>query len=192
MKRAGDGGGNRVKRHIATAWIQIRARPGARALAAIALLAVCASGFGCSSPPPASPGWPKGLELEMLVTAGDDVASLYLVRPDGTISWGGGYDARHGRTSWTGPLTGEEIDQLHRLLDELEWFTRAPASAADDDGAPRGEPAYRIKLRWRNGKRDYTVRGPSPDVAPIEELLQRAARRRLDVFLQTLPKAGER
>lgn len=124
-----------------------------------------------------------GLKLELLVHGEANLAVLYRVSRDGTIGYGGGADARNRTITWTGQMTPGEIDELHALLQQHGWFDGAPRST----GEPQ-ERVSRIKLRHAGRSYSYKVRGISPDVTPIEQLLDRVARRRFERFLESLPK----
>ena len=131
-----------------------------------------------------------GVALEMLIESGESSVALYRVEPSGTIGFGGGFDARLNKTTWTGRMRTEEIDELLALLDTDGWFEADPASIS----APP-DHTYRITLSGPKGRRRFEVeggrRGNGPDVAPLAELLERISRRRLDDFLDALPKPGE-
>ncbi len=147
-------------------------------IATAAALTGCAAGGSPDSPT-------GGIALEMIVRGEANLAALYRVDRDGSISFGGGVDARNDRVTWTGSMTAAEIDELRRLLEEYGWFERVPVST--------GEPPqrrYRIWLRWPGGRKRYKVRGSSPDITPIHDHLERVARRRLggDPVIQALPR----
>ncbi len=128
-----------------------------------------------------------GLKLELLVHGEANLAVLYRVSEDGMIGYGGGADARNRTITWTGQMTAGEIDELRALLHQHGWFGGAPRST----GEPK-ERVSRIKLSHAGRSHSYKVRGRSPDVTPIEQLLDRVARRRFERFLESLPKAGTR
>ena len=140
--------------------------------------------LGCSGSSRVDPqSTTGGLSLKMLVVTEDNAAALYHVQPDGTIHFGGGLDARQENTTWSGPMTAEEIQELHDLLTHHGWFATSPVST----DRPKGR-SYRIQLRWPQGRQTYRVIGRSLDVTPIEQLLAQAAGRRHEAFLQTLPR----
>lgn len=140
--------------------------------------------FGCAGGARVDPQSPTGgLSLKMLVLTQDNAAAMYRVEPDGTIHFGGGLDARQEKTTWSGPMTAEEIQQLRHLIAQHGWYDAGPAST----GRPSGR-SYRIQLRWPQGRRSFRVIGRSLDVTPIEQLLAHAAGRRHEAFLETLPK----
>jgi hypothetical protein len=146
----------------------------------IAALAVLLA--GCSGPDAGSAT--RGLSLEVWDRGLENRAVLYRVEIDGTLSFGGGMDAIHQRTSWTGSLTAEEIDRLWVVLEDHGWFS------GDVRAASTGEPRRRqcrIRLWWPGGRRQYRIRGENPDVEPVEALLAEASRRRLGPDLEALP-----
>ena len=150
------------------------------------MLAMCATitFLGCSGGSRVDPQSPTGsLSLAMLVLTEDNAAALYRVEPDGSIHFGGGLDARLEKTTWSGPMTAEEIQQLHDLLERHGWYDAGP----DSTDRPQGR-SYRIQLRWPQGRRSYRLTGRSDDVTPIEQLLSQAAGRRHEAFLETLPR----
>lgn len=140
--------------------------------------------LGCAGGSRVNPQSPTGgLSLKMLVLTQDNAAAMYRVEPDGTIHFGGGLDARQEKTTWSGPMTREEIQQLRDLIAQHGWYDAGPAST----GRPPGR-SYRIQLRWPQGRQTFRVIGRSLDVTPIEQLLAQAAGRRHEAFLETLPK----
>ncbi len=150
------------------------------------MLAATLAAFGCAGGSRVDPQSPTGgLSLKMLVLTQDNAAAMYRVEPDGTIHFGGGLDARQEKTTWSGPMTAKEIQQLRDLIARHGWYDADPAS----NGRPPGR-SYRIQLRWPQGRRTVHVIGRSLDVTPIERVLAQAAGRRHDAFLDTLPKAN--
>ncbi len=121
--------------------------------------------------------------MEITVIGGRHVTALYRVDQDGALHFGGGLDGRLGKTSWTGQMSAGEIQELRDLLTRHDWFGADPVSTGDPPGW-----SYDIKLTWPQGRRSFRVIGRSPAVDPIEEFLDRIARRRFDAFLDTLPK----
>ena len=148
------------------------------------MLAATLGAFGCAGGSRVDPQSPTGgLSLKMLVLTQDNAAAMYRVEPDGTIHFGGGLDARQEKTTWSGPMTAQEIQHLRDLIAQHGWYDAGPAST----GRPPGR-SYRIQLRWPQGRRTFRIIGRSLDVTPIERLLAHAAGRRHDAFLDTLPK----
>ncbi len=140
--------------------------------------------LGCSGGSRVDPQSPTGgLSLKMLVLTQDNAAAMYRVEPDGTIHFGGGLDARQEKTTWSGPMTVEEIRQLRDLIEQHGWYDAGPTSTDRPPGR-----SYRIQLRWPQGRQTFRVIGRSLDVTPIEQLLAQAAGRRHEAFLDTLPK----
>ena len=141
---------------------------------------------GCSSLSGADPhSVTRGLSLDMYAWGEGNFAVFYRVGTDGSLGFGGGVDARVQNVSWTGALTAEEIDRLWVLLEEHGWFSGAVKAATTGDPKRR---QYRLRVRWPDGQKKYRVKGENPGVAPVEELLGAAARRRMDGFLETLPQ----
>lgn len=143
---------------------------------------------GCASNPAARERLPDrtdGLDLRLYIEMNEHTAVLYRVRPEGTLSFGGGRDAFFGHMSWTGDMTDEEIAQLHALLDEHAWFVREPRS--------NGEPQdYRIEINATGSQRArarYRIQGKSAAVEPIADFLSQIALRRLQPELDRLPQA---
>lgn len=153
--------------------------PGLVATLVVLAATGCAPRGGADSPT-------GGLSLRLKVTGDENLAALYEVSADGVLAFGGGIDAQRDRVTWEGAMTGPEIDRLRALVEEHEWYTRRPVSS----GEPK-ERRYRIKLRWPGGGKYYKVRGASPDVVQVQELLDKIARRRFDAYLRSLPAAKE-
>ena len=155
-------------------------------LVCIAIIALVAN-TGCSSTSAVKANSPTGgLSLKMSITGKDNLAALYRVDQDGSIHFGGGQDAQINKTSGTGQLTKQDVEQLRALLTEHGWFTAEPASSSVD-----ADRKYRIDLRWPVGNRNFKVTGKGSMIAPIEDLLVKFANRRHDLFLESLPKASE-
>jgi hypothetical protein len=143
--------------------------------------------FGCATTPGArGPDVTGGLTLEVYVEAGGGSFARYRVEKDGVLRFGGGQDAIDRRSTWSGPMTDEEIARLRALIDEHHWLEADPPST----GQP---PERRIEVRLRKGgiRRSFTIIGESDDVAPVLELLETAALRRHEEFLRRLPRPGE-
>jgi hypothetical protein len=141
-------------------------------------LAGCASSHGPRANSPTS-----GLELTMFVRDSTSAEAFYRVWRDGTLGFGGGMDARLERTSWTGPMSAEEIRALHRLLEVHNWYSANPVSTH----APKDQ-LYRITVHAPQARKRFRVKGESPDVQPIRKLLEHASLRRLEGELQRLPE----
>ena len=122
-----------------------------------------------------------GLSLEMHVVGEQNLSVFYRVDENGMLGFGGGVDARERNVSWTGPMTEEEIERLRELVREHGWYDRKPTSTGEPE-----QRVYRIAFRSPEGSRRFTVRGASPDITPIENLLSDVSRGRLHPFLDSL------
>jgi hypothetical protein len=171
---------------------QTRGRPAAErsavapallVVAALAALAVpgCATGLGADGP-----GRTGGRTVEMMVQRPERSFARYRVERDGRLRFAGGTDALDRKFTWSGPLTGDEIDALFARLDELGWWRADPVSS----GKPPDVRA-RIELTGPGGRRSFDVIGADPGAASVETILAAAARRRLDGVLDGLPRAGD-
>ncbi len=154
------------------------------------LWAVIAVGLltGCSFHGAADPLSPTGgIAMEMQVAGEGNLAALYRVQPDGKIQFGGGAEARNRRITWTGQMTAREIQQLRELLEQYGWFDTAPTFPRRD--MPKPKRSYRLTLSWPGGRWHRRVRGASPQVTEIHDLLEQIARRRLEGhrILEALP-----
>jgi hypothetical protein len=127
-----------------------------------------------------------GISLQLRLTDEAGKAVVYHVDPDGMLHFGGGMDAAVDRTTWSGPLTEAEAAELRRRLEGGHWFDRElPAT---------GEPAERrwwIEVRGPAGRRRHKLRGECPEAEAVEALLENAARRRLDRFMERMPEPGQ-
>ncbi len=124
----------------------------------------------------------NGLELSMFSRDATGAEVLYEVKQDGTLGFGGGLSARLDKTTWTGALTPEESQELHRLLEEQNWFQDDPPS----DGQPEGQ-TYRVMINTAECRRRFSIEGESPGLKRLRELLAKASLRRLDSDLKKLP-----
>lgn len=150
----------------------------------------CLAMGGCASSPRVA--WDgsspmAGVMLEMLVRRDASQAVFYRVQPDGALGWGGGQAALARETTWQGTLTDEEATALLALLDRHQW--RSGGATAS------GEPptlVHEIRLDSPEGSQRYRLVGDEAGLREIRGLLENASRRRLDSFIETLPKAGDR
>ncbi len=124
-----------------------------------------------------------GVELSLYVRDASGAEMLYDVKRDGTLSFGGGMDARLGNTTWTGMMTEEEIRQLHELLSQREWFKAKLRSTDEPEGV-----LYRVSINAPQSRRRFTLKGEHESVKPVRELLEKVALRRLEGDLERLPK----
>ncbi len=129
----------------------------------------------------------EGFWLELWILGEENYATLYRVNGARALGFGGGAVAFNRKLSWAGRLQDEEYDRLQELLGEHGWFDGTIASTDE----PRRRVA-RIRLRWPGGSRRLKVTGASPDVEPVRQLLDHAARRRFEPELEILPQAGDR
>ncbi len=127
-----------------------------------------------------------GVRLELYAKLGMNADALYRVRPDGTISFGGGTRARNGNYSWTGQLTLAECDELLQTLRTYGWFDREPQSS----GQPE-DHVYQGSISWPSGKNRWEVIGNSPDIQPVYDWLDHVSRRRFDEYLDLMTRPGK-
>lgn len=127
-----------------------------------------------------------GIAVE-LFTSGENLEAVYYrVTPAGRIDYAGGHRAHEREPQWEGPLTTEEITRLRELLESDGWWTGAVTTT--------GEPKSRrwdIQVVRPAGGERYRLTGNGEAVLRLRELLDEMASKRLDPFLETLPKAGD-
>lgn len=127
-----------------------------------------------------------GIAVEMFTRGANLEAVYYRVTPAGRIKYAGGYRAHERETQWEGPITAEEITRLRELLEADGWWTGTVTTT--------GQPASRqweIDVARPAGGERYRLTGNGEAVLRLRGLLDEMASKRLDPFLQTLPKAGE-
>jgi hypothetical protein len=130
----------------------------------------------------------QGVTFTLFVQRDVSTAALYEMDEHGNLSFGGGWDARNGVTSWTGAMSPEEIEEVLTVIDDHGWFERKPTSAGEPD-----DYYYRLTIAGPEGRKRYSrIAGESPEIEPVVAVLDRIARRRFDDFLKTLPRAGEK
>lgn len=156
-------------------------RPGLLAL----LVIMTWGGAGCASRGPVTDDRTGGISLELRDAPEPTAASLYRVELDGTLRFAGGQAARDRRFTWSGPLTDEEIARLRQIIrdDRLDAGRELPAATP----SPRRTD---LRLRLPGGNLRYRLEGEVPAVEALRGLLEEASRRRLDSFMQRLPKPG--
>ena len=128
-----------------------------------------------------------GFWLELWILGEDNYAVLYRVNGASALGFGGGAVAFNRELSWEGTLEQAEYDRLQELLGQHGWFDGTIVST--------GETSLRVSriiLRWPGGSRRLKVTGVSPGIEPVQQLLDRAARRRFEPELESLPQAGDR
>ena len=159
-------------------------------VAVIAAAVVCAIVAGCVGKPPGLDRpevvIAEGFYLELWILGQDRYATLYRVNGARRLGFGGGPDAFNRRINWAGTLTDEKYADLQDLLERHGWF----AGTVSSPGEPV-ERITRVRLRWPGGSRRFTVTGSSADIEPVRELLDGAARQRLQRDLDRLPEAGD-
>lgn len=125
------------------------------------------------------------LTLEMSVRDETNSERLYKIDRSRTISFGGGFQARLGTTTWTGELTPEDRAAIASVINQQGWFTSRIESTND----PKNR-VYRIDLIGPPGHERIKVVGRNDRVEPVEQVLERICLRRLDGDLQRLPEPG--
>jgi hypothetical protein len=138
-----------------------------------------------------------GVALRMYLSDGRTSHALYVVTPDGSISFGGGFEAPDGQTTWTGAMTTEEIDELRGLLERHGWFRAAPGYNHSLASDPMDRWLYRIEFAFpatdssAAGRWSLDRHGAGPDIAPIRKCLERAAMKRNQAVFDQLPVPNE-
>ena len=158
------------------------------AMAGLGLTVAVNAGCAGAGPKPRRPDVriADGFWLELWILGEDNYAVLYRVNGAKALGFGGGAIAFNRELSWEGTLEQVEYDRLQELLRQHGWFD----GTIDSTGEAR-QRVSRIRLRWPGGSRRVKVTGDSPDVEPVLQLLDRAARRRFDDDLEILPQPGE-
>lgn len=128
-----------------------------------------------------------GFLLELRLQGLDNYAALYRVNGARRLGFAGGAAATKSQLTWTGSLSVEQYDRLQALLRQHGWFDALVVST----GEPPQQVA-RIALRWPGGRRRFKVTGLSPDIEPVRQLLDDAARSRFEPALEILPEPGAR
>jgi hypothetical protein len=123
-----------------------------------------------------------GLELTLFVRDATEAEAFFQVNADGTLGWAGGIYARLHSPKWTGAMTAEEIAQLRQLINDRDFFRVRPASSEEPP-----KQIYRILINAPEHRARFTVKGHSPELEPIRELLAKASLRRLEDDLNRLP-----
>ncbi len=126
-----------------------------------------------------------GFEFELMLRDETGSEALYRVDRDGNISFGGGLDARLGKTSWTGAMTDDELRELRDLLAAQDWFRQKPV-ATDE---PR-QRVYAVSLHAPENRTRFRVRGENQQLEPLRAFLHRLSLRRLEDDLNRLPQPG--
>jgi hypothetical protein len=148
------------------------------------ILAGCAGGLKAGAPD--SPT--GGIAIEIFRTDERSSHALYVVDPDGTISFGGGFDAQQERTTWSAPMTAEQIVSLQAILSEQLW-QQAPVRSeeASDPGSVECRILFAAPaISWR-----ATVPADNPRVSPVVEFLRELSLARHEEVLRSLPQANQ-
>jgi len=124
-----------------------------------------------------------GLELRMFVRDQTGATALYQVNPDGSLNFGGGFDALVDHTTWTGQMTPQEIQELRELIESHHWLSANPVSTKQPP-----DMLYRVELRATETRKHFSVKGESLDMQPVRELLAHISLRRLEDDLKRLPQ----
>jgi hypothetical protein len=143
---------------------------------------------GCVVPKSSDrPDLTGGRTLEVFVAREAGAYELYQVDKWGSLQFGGGMDAYAGSTTWSGPLTADEIEEIFAIVDANRW--NVPNSV------PKGRdlPLYRINYRGPERRKGFRlmITGDNAGTGRMHALLAAAAARRNEAFLDSLPKAGE-
>jgi hypothetical protein len=127
------------------------------------------------------------LAMTMYVRDATGAESYYEVHRDGTLGFGGGLQARLFQTTWSGPMTAEEIAQIRAALEAQNWFRQPPRST--------NQPAdhiYRITIDAPERQKQFRVKGDTQALRPLHEIFSRIALRRLEPVLRGLPEPSIR
>ena len=151
-------------------------------VSSIIVLVWACSSVGCGSSDASS--LTGGLSFELLYRGPEQAVAYYTLDERGVLAFGGGMDAYMHRTRWKGELTPEDVEELELLIRKNQWFEAEPTSIGEPP------PTYELKLRGPQGAHDYRVRGRSPAIDPVLDLLDKIARRRFDKYLDRFPQPG--
>jgi hypothetical protein len=143
-------------------------------------LTACQSSRTASSPT-------GGLQITMYVRDATSAESYFEVDRSGTLGFGGGVKARLFQPTWSGPMMPEEIQQLRALLEAQDWFREKPGST---DQPP--EQVYRVTIDAPQRRTQFKVNGENQALAAIHQMLAKAALRRLEPTLRSLPEPNIR
>lgn len=124
-----------------------------------------------------------GIDLMLSMHDSTEADELYHADRKGTIEFGGGMNARLGRTTWKGQLTPEEAGRFRTIIQEQNWFGEKLKST----NAPAGF-RYRIEIDSPDGQFKVSLKGENDRVKPMREFLDQVSRRRLKADLEQLPQ----
>jgi hypothetical protein len=125
------------------------------------------------------------LVLEMSVRDETNAERLYKIDRDGSISFGGGFRARVGTTTWTGSLSADERQEIATVINQQGWFTTPIVSTNE----PK-DRVYRVDIKAPPGHRRFKVVGHNERMNAVEQVLGRICLRRLEGELERLPEPG--
>jgi len=162
-----------------------RSRGVAFGLCAVGLMVIlqaCAGAMGVRAGEADSPT--GGLAMSLFITDGETQHALYRVDADGTIHFGGGFDALDNETTWQAGMSDADLTRLRALLEEHGWLTD-PAPTGGE-----GDRHHRVRLAWPGGTQAFETEGGGPSIDPVREFLERVTARRYDEYLESLPGPG--
>lgn len=115
------------------------------------------------------------LQLERF---GDHQTALYIVEDDGTVKFGGGFDALSGKTTWEGQLTVAQLSKLQELLrtDILQ------SNEFDDSNR------FEIVIHESDVILNYVVPLTDPFASEVYFILEESTMQRIQSHLDSLPK----
>lgn len=160
-------------------------------LCVLLLISLAACGSSLKAGEPDSPT--DGVAIWMFITDEDRSHALYILEPDGTLAFAGGFNALREEPTWHGRLTGEELDRLRDLLRDNHWLQRAPRPGRGDELTGADERMHTI--RFASPRVSWTLEESlgGGEIAPVREYLSEltTTKRHRDVINQ-LPEAGPR
>lgn len=148
----------------------------------LVVIVCCAGLVGCQTSR-ATDSPTGGLQMTMYVRDATDAESYFEVDRSGTLGFGGGIKARLFQTTWAGPMKPDEIQQLRAMFEAQDWFREDPRST---DQPP--EQVYRVTIDAPQRRTQFKVKGENQALAGIHQMLAKAALRRLEPTLRTLPE----
>jgi hypothetical protein len=156
-----------------------------RWLAVVAVVAALLVACGCGGQRSTELTGESELLLEMSVRDETNSERLYKIDRAGWISFGGGFQARMGTTTWTGSLSDVERQEIADVINQQGWFTSPIVSTNE----PK-DRVYRVDIDAPPGHRRFKVVGHNERMDAVEQVLGRICLRRLDGELERLPEPG--
>jgi len=117
-------------------------------------------------------------------------AALYEIRRDGTIAFGGGFDASSGKTTWSGPLDPADRAAIWATLRADGWVDAGGRGRIQGTGEPRSRRGD-VRITTAAGMTRHSIRGASPELDRLRERMEQATAGRFDQTLRALPQAGD-